>query len=66
MEEVRSWKRLCHNHDSVSQQGRYRAARAAKNWIFNKDDIRKELCAPLYTLEEVMSQLRIKSGRSGR
>ena len=46
-------------------RGRYRAARAA-NYIFNKDDICKELCAALYTLEEVMSQLRIKSGRSGR
>ena len=29
----------------------------------NKDDICKELCAALYTLEEVMSQLRIKSRR---
>ena len=31
-----SWNRLCHNRHSVSQQGRYRAARAAKNqnhWI---------------------------------
>ena len=34
-----------------------------QNYIFNKDDICKELCAALYTLEEVMSQLRIKSGR---
>ena len=47
----------------MNQQGRYRAARAVKNEIFNKDDICKELCAALYTLEEVMSQLRIKSGR---
>ena len=37
-----------------------------ETWIFNKDDICKEFCAALYTLEEVMSQLRIKSGRSGR
>ena len=28
----------------------------ATNQIFNKDDICKELCAALYTLEEVMSQ----------
>ena len=37
-----------------------------QNKIFNKDDICKEFCTALYTLEEVMSQLRIKSGRSGR
>ena len=26
-----SLKRLCHNYESISQQGRYRAARAAEN-----------------------------------
>ena len=54
------------NNNNNNNNNKTTTIKQQQNQIFNKDDICKELCAALYTLEEVMSQLRIKSGRQVR